>query len=64
MIYYPEPLHRMEPYLSDVDLPETDRACAEVLSLPMHPHLSSADVTLVADAVRATLVSVRATVPA
>ena len=58
MIYYPEPLHVMEPYRADVHLPETDRACAEVLSLPMHPHLSPADVTRVADAVRASLASV------
>ncbi len=59
MIYYPEPLHRMGPYGSDAHLPETDRACAEVLSLPMHPHLSAADVAFVADAVRQSLGAAR-----
>lgn len=52
MVYYPEPLHRMGPYAADVDLPETDRACAEVLSLPMHPHLTLAQLRFVADALR------------
>jgi len=55
MVYYPEPIHRMPPYASDIDLPETDRACREVLSLPMHPFLSEADVALVSDAVRSFL---------
>ncbi len=59
MVYYPEPLHRMAPYRSDADLPETDRACAEVLSLPMHPHLSAADIAFVADSVRESLEAVR-----
>ena len=55
MIYYPEPIHRMPPYASGADLPETDRACAEVLSLPMHPHLTAEQVAFVADALRASL---------
>ena len=48
MVYYPEPLHRMGPYATGADLPETDRACREVLSLPMHPHLTAAHVEAVA----------------
>ena len=54
MIYYPEGLHRMPPYADGApDLPETDRACREVLSLPMHPHLTPDHVAYVAEAVRA-----------
>ncbi|MDT0631801.1 DegT/DnrJ/EryC1/StrS family aminotransferase [Rubrivirga sp. S365] len=54
MVYYPEPLHRMAPYAGGAaDLPETDRACAEVLSLPMHPHLTASQVASVAEAVAA-----------
>ena len=54
MVYYPEPLHRMPPYAAGApDLPETDRACAEVLSLPLHPHLTADEVAYVAEAVRA-----------
>ena len=57
MVYYPEPIHRMPPYESGAaggvaHLPETDRACAEVLSLPMHPHLSPGQIAYVAEAVR------------
>ena len=55
MVYYPEPVHRMPPYATGADLPETDRACAEVLSLPMHPFLTAAQVAFVADALRASL---------
>ena len=58
MIYYPEPLHHMAPYRAAVDLPETDRAAREVLSLPMHPHLTAAQITFVADALRDTLAAV------
>ena len=46
----------MPPYSgASADLPETDRACAEVLSLPMHPHLSHADVDAVAAALKAAI---------
>ena len=40
-VYYPTPIHRLVPYAHvDVDLPVTDRAAAEVLSIPVHPSLS------------------------
>ncbi|MEL7360742.1 MAG: DegT/DnrJ/EryC1/StrS family aminotransferase [Bacteroidota bacterium] len=54
MVYYPVPLHEM-PAFADArvagSLAETERACREVLALPMHPWLSMADVERVADAV-------------
>ncbi len=55
MVYYPEPLHQMGPYATGADLPETVRACREVLSLPMHPHLTIDQITFVADALRSLL---------
>lgn len=50
MVYYPVPIHTMPAYTDGArsPLPETERACAEVLSLPMHPHLSIADAQRVA----------------
>jgi dTDP-4-amino-4,6-dideoxygalactose transaminase len=45
--YYPVPVHRLDPYAVEVDLPETDRAASEVLSIPVGPHLSNADVSRV-----------------
>jgi dTDP-4-amino-4,6-dideoxygalactose transaminase len=43
-IYYPAPVHRAPPYAAELDLPETERACAEVLSLPIWPELQPAQV--------------------
>jgi dTDP-4-amino-4,6-dideoxygalactose transaminase len=41
-VYYPLPIHRQPPYSSrDIHLPEADRAAEEVLSLPIHPNLST-----------------------
>jgi dTDP-4-amino-4,6-dideoxygalactose transaminase len=56
-VYYPTPVHRLKPYLKDGrpdprwDLPETERAAAEVLSLPVHPSLTGEQLARIADAV-------------
>jgi perosamine synthetase len=50
-IYYPTPVHRLPSFNLDVDLPQTNRAAAEVLSLPVYPALTDAQVDLVIDAV-------------
>lgn len=53
-VYYPAPVHRLAPYAAaKADLPETDRAAAEVLSLPVGPHLAAEEVAAVAAAVGA-----------
>jgi len=53
-VHYPVPIHR-QPGFHQVEtmLPETERACAEVLSLPLHPGLHPGDVDMVCDAVLA-----------
>lgn len=43
-VLYPVPLHGQAAYAQAVSLPETERACAEVLCLPVHPGLTVADV--------------------
>ena len=53
-VYYPTPTHRLPPFAGtaqDADLPETLRAAAEVLSLPVHPALTDADLTRIGAAV-------------
>ncbi|WP_431963893.1 DegT/DnrJ/EryC1/StrS family aminotransferase [Actinacidiphila sp. bgisy160] len=59
-VYYPTPIHRLKPYWEPDqkinrtwDLPETERAAAEVLSLPVHPSLSQDDLERVVAAVNA-----------
>lgn len=46
-VYYPIPNHRLPSlasYAPGLELPETERAAAEVLSLPVHPSLSEGDL--------------------
>lgn len=56
-VYYPTPIHRLKPFLLDGrpdprwELPETERAAREVLSLPVFPTLTSDEVQRVIDAV-------------
>ena len=55
-IYYPVPIHLQPVYKSlgyrVGDLPETERAAAEVLSLPMYPELTAEQIRLVAEAIK------------
>lgn len=57
-VYYPTPIHRLKPYWEpdqkagrNWDLPETERAAAEVVSLPVHPSLSAEDLERIVVAV-------------
>jgi perosamine synthetase len=52
-VYYPTPNHRLPSFARTLDLPETERAAAEALSLPVHPALSQDDLERVAAAVNA-----------
>ena len=49
----PPPSHRLPSFNRALDLPETDRAAREVLSVPVHPALSAADLAATATAVNA-----------
>ena len=52
-ILYPVPIHRQPAYHdASLSLPHTEQACAEVLSLPLHPGLSSEDAACVVREVR------------
>ena len=54
LIHYPVPIPR-QPMLSGkpvADCPAADRVCEEICSLPLHPHMTDADVALVASAVQ------------
>ncbi|MCS3427232.1 DegT/DnrJ/EryC1/StrS family aminotransferase [Leucobacter aridicollis] len=57
-VYYPIPNHRLPSlakYAPGLDLPETERAAKEVLSLPVHPSLTAADLDRVIAGVTAVL---------
>jgi len=55
-IHYPIPLHRQRAYAGlgygELSLPETERAAAEVLSLPMYPELTDEQLQHIAACVR------------
>ena len=49
-VLYPVPVHRQPAFhVAELTLPETERACAEVLCLPIHGGLQLADIDLVCD---------------
>lgn len=53
-VYYPVPNHRLTSlagFAPGLELPETERAAAEVLSLPVHPSLSDGDLERIIEAV-------------
>jgi perosamine synthetase len=58
--YYPTPVHRLRPFLTDDgvpdprwDLPETEKASADALSLPVFPTLTADELGRIVDAVNA-----------
>jgi len=60
-VYYPVPIHLQPIYESmgykQGDLPETERACNEVLSLPIYPELTNSQVELVVAALAEAVLS-------
>ncbi|WP_407358492.1 DegT/DnrJ/EryC1/StrS family aminotransferase [Microbacterium sp. LTA6] len=55
-VYYPIPNHRLPSlahFAPGLDLPETERAAREVVSLPVHPSLSQEDLERIVTAVNA-----------
>lgn len=55
-VYYPIPNHRLaslEPFAPGLDLPNTEHAASTVLSLPVHPSLTGADLDRIVEAVNA-----------
>ncbi len=50
-MFYPIPNHRLPSFATDADLPETERAARECLSLPVHPSVSQADLERIVAAV-------------
>lgn len=55
-VYYPIPNHRLPslaPFAPGLELPATEEAAKQVLSLPVHPSLSQADLERIVEAVNA-----------
>ena len=56
-VYYPIPIHRLKPFLDkdgnvgDWKLPETEKAAAEVVSLPIHPSLTQEQLDRIVEGV-------------
>jgi dTDP-4-amino-4,6-dideoxygalactose transaminase len=54
-VHYPTPVHLQPAYATPAyargSLPNTERATDEILSLPMHPHITSAEIGAVCDAI-------------
>lgn len=50
-VYYPSPLPRQPAFATDGSWPQAERACREILALPIYPHLTDAQVEHIAEAV-------------
>ncbi|MGA4670818.1 DegT/DnrJ/EryC1/StrS family aminotransferase [Propionibacteriaceae bacterium Y1923] len=50
-MFYPVPNHRLKPFQSPVELPETERAALECLSLPVHPSVTAEHLERIVTAV-------------
>ena len=48
-IHYPVPIHRQPLFSTKEDLPQTDRFCRQILSLPMFPDLSDDQITYICE---------------
>ena len=47
-VYYPTQVHKLPSFNLSIELPETEIATREVLSLPVHPGLSKKDLKRIA----------------
>ncbi|HRN28933.1 MAG TPA: DegT/DnrJ/EryC1/StrS family aminotransferase [Terrimesophilobacter sp.] len=52
-VYYPTPIHRLPSFGLDLDLPVTELATTQVLSLPIYPSLSDEELEAIVGAVNA-----------
>ena len=52
-VYYPTPIHRLPSFKLDVDLPVTELATTQVLSLPVYPALTDGELETIVEAVNA-----------
>lgn len=50
-VYYPTPIHRLPSFKLSLDLPATEQATREVLSLPIYPSLSEEELETIVEAV-------------
>ena len=50
-VYYPTQVHKLPSFSRNIELPHTQAATEEVISLPIHPSLSKTDLSRIADAV-------------
>ena len=52
-VYYPTPIHRLPSFRLDLDLPGTELAASQVLSLPIYPSLTDDELSTIVEAVNA-----------
>lgn len=52
-VYYPTPIHRLPSFAVDADLPVTEQAARQALSLPVYPSLTPGELESIVEAVNA-----------
>lgn len=51
-VHYPSPLHAQPAFSHKISLPVSEKICMQILSLPVHPFLSEAQILKISDAVK------------
>ena len=52
-VYYPTPIDRLPSFSMDLDLPVTETAASQVVSLPIYPALTMGELETIVEAVNA-----------
>jgi dTDP-4-amino-4,6-dideoxygalactose transaminase len=47
-VYYPTPCHKLQAYNMEFSLPNTELACSQVISIPVHQNLQKRDLKKIA----------------
>lgn len=52
VVYYPLPVYHQKPYYQDIFLPNTEKLCQQVLSLPIHTEMTEPEIDYICESIK------------
>lgn len=52
VVYYPLPVYHQKPYYQDISLPNTEKLCQQVLSLPIHTEMTEQEIDYICESIK------------